>query len=165
MNMTPCLHTDKEALQEAMAREIVVMRNLLTSLNDECNAIRMQNSNMFDDVMDERICLFSSFEQWSEKLIEITVKLANDAEVFLRHPLSLRHSEAIEILQECLDPDDFELLSMREQIVALIDEIHHQNDVNASLIKDGVPSGWFEEARQETEVMPKLKSVVAVIDK
>lgn len=165
MNMIPCLHTNKEALQEAMTREIVVMRNLLTSLHDECNAIRMQNSAMFDDVMDERICLFSSFEQWSEKLIELTIKLAIDVEVPIRRPRNLRHSEAIEILQECLDPDDFELLSLREQIVALIDEIHHQNDMNASLIKDGVPSEWYQEAHLEVDVMPKLKSVVAVIDK
>lgn len=165
MNMTPCLNTNKEALQEAMAREIVLMRNLLTSLHDECNAIRLQNSAMFDDVMDERICLFSGFEQWSEKLIELTIKLANDAEVPIRSPRNLRHSEALEILQECLDPDDFELLSFREQILVLIDEIHHQNDVNASLIKDGVSCEWYQKVHPEPEVMPKLKSVVAVIEK
>jgi flagellar biosynthesis/type III secretory pathway chaperone len=163
--MIPCLHSDKEALQEAMGREVTLMRNLLTSLHDECNAIRMHNSTMFDDVMDERICLFSSFEQWSEKLIEITIKLARDAEVIIRRPRFLRHSEAIDILQECLNPDDFELLSLREQILALIDEIHHQNDINASLIRDGVPSECFYEMIPETQVMPKLKSVVAVIDK
>lgn len=165
MNMIPCLNTDKEALQEVMEREVALMRCLLTSLLDECNAIRMQDSHMFDNVMEERIDLIGSFEQWSEKLISLTIKLAKGAEVPVRGPRHLRHSEAIEVLQECLDPDDFELLSLRDQLSAIIDEIYLQNDINASLIKDGVPGEWLAAMQPRAVEMQKPKCIVTVIEK
>lgn len=164
-NEISCTHIDKNALQEVMDREVVLMRNLLTSLRGEHNAIKMQDFSLLDQVMEERVTLFGSFEYWSEKLIALTIKLAKDVEVAIRSGPHLRHSEALDILQECFDLEDFELLSSRSQILALIDEIHHQNDINAILIKDGVPEQLTLRIQTESKRHALFKNVVAVIDR
>lgn len=163
MNGIPCVQSQKEALQEALTQEVALLRNLLTSLHDECNAIKSQDEWVFDQVMEERITLISRFEKWSSRVILITIDLATSAEVPLRDAEYHSHSEAIELLQGCLDSNDFELLYLREQVLAIVSEIHQQNAVNAGLLKDGVPQGWYE--RIEPENAPLPKCVVSVIEK
>ncbi len=157
---------EKQELQEAMEREVSLLRNLLTSLHDEHVAILAENESMIEDVMEERLDLVSVFEQCSKTLITITRSLAEDVELSVSDDTILRHSEAIELLQKCLDPDDFELLSLRNQIQALMDEIYHQNDINGQLIKN---QGSFLSANfpmpQKEIPKPAAKITLALLDR
>lgn len=165
MSGPPCLNTNKEELQEAMDREVILMRNLLTSLRGEYNAIKIHDTSMLDLVMEERINLFSSFEHWREKVISLAIKLAAHARIAIDSPSTLRHSEALDLLYKCLEPDDFELLSVREKIIALIDEIHHQNDINAALMREGAPPQLLQRIQVQNKEKGKIKSVVTVIER
>lgn len=162
--MIPCLNLDKERLKEIMKREIVVIRTLLTSLHDEHEAILKGNENLFEAIMDERITIVSSFEEYSEKLISITLKLAENAKVDLPDD-TLRHLDAIHLLDSCLDPEDFELIFLRDQIDALILEVFHQNDLNAYLLKNNSSLNTKNANYQEFKVQAKAKITVAVMDR
>ena len=161
-----CLNNTKNELQEVMTREVMIMRNLLTSLQDEHNAIIQANEKIFEDIMEERIQIVSSFEQWSEKLIFITIKLAEELGVVLSNNLNLRHSEAIEILETCLALDDFELVYLRTQIETLIEEIHYQNNINAQLIQNKTTFSYrIFQKKQEVHQIAKAKITLAVLDR
>ncbi|MEC7838856.1 MAG: flagellar export chaperone FlgN [Chlamydiota bacterium] len=163
MNMVPYISSNKKRLEEVMFHEVTIMRNFLTSLQDEHLAITTDNQFMIDKVIDERTELASSFEDWSEELIEITKKLAGEKLVSIPDNVRLRHSEALEILRNCLDPEDFELLSLREQIEVIMREIYHLNDINAHLIQDKITFDGFHCPLPELE-KPKPKSTVALLD-
>lgn len=162
--MLHCVLKEKEALQETMKREVSLLRMLLTSLSDECNAIKREDTDMFDNVMEERISLISSFEKMREELIALTIKLAKNAEVSLTRSGHLCHSEAVELLEECIDSDDFELHFLREQILALMQQIHTQNAINAARLRDGASEKWVATLQPQAPLRSKPKSIIAVID-
>lgn len=163
--MIPCLNVDKESLKEIMKREIVVIRSLLTSLHDEHEAILEGNENLFEAIMDERIGIVSSFEEYSEKLVAITLKLAQNVKLDIPECETLRHIDAIHLLDSCLDSEDFELTFLRDQIDALIIEVFHQNDVNAYLLNSNPLLNRKKPVYQELKVHAKAKITVAVLDR
>lgn len=166
--MTTIKNRVKDELLEAMSREAINIRSLLTSLHDEHHAIVTGNEEMLDTVLEERLTIISSYEKWGEKVINLTIELAKESEVPIADPQKLRHCEAIILLQECLDPDDFEHLSVRQQIEALIEEVHYQNDLNARLLKENPRFLNFREAYAIPLASPlekkKPKNAIAVMD-
>ncbi len=166
MSMTPFVHTKKEELREAMEREIGIIRTLLSSLHEEHNAILSKNELIIESVIDERVTIVGSFEHWSEKVVTLIHELAVNAKQIEPEEVQLRHSEAITLLQSCLDPDDFELHFLKDQVEALIREVYHQNDLNAQLILDKVDiseSAYYK--RQQINLKPKAKITVSVIER
>jgi len=168
MDLLQSLEHTKDQLQEVMGREVPVLRHLLISLHDEHNAIIAHNQLMLDHVIEERLCIISSFEGWCAQFVTIVQQLAFEAEIPYVYTQELRHCEALEILQECLDPEDFELLFLYKQIKSLIDQIHHQNDLNAGMLKEGS----FQMSRRDAHRLilasprekPKAKIAVGVMD-
>lgn len=168
MNMIYGLAYAKDQLQEVMKREAGVLRHLLISLHDEHHAIMACNQLMLDHVIEERLNIISSFEGWCTQFTTLVQYLAFEAEVPYIYSQELRHCEALEILQECLDPEDFELLFLYKQLKSLFDQIQHQNDLNATLLKDGNFRVNYREAYGLILASPsqrlKPKTVVGVID-
>lgn len=152
----------KEQLQDVLKRQVGVLRHLLISLHDEHNAITARNQSMLDHVLEERLCIISAFEGWSEQFVILVQQLVFEAEIPCDYFLELRHCEALDILQECLDPEDCELLFLYKQVKSLIDQIHHQNEQNATTLRTG--AHHLQRVHEMLPVRPKPKSAIGVME-
>lgn len=168
MNLLYSLEQAKDQLQEVMKREVGVLRHLLISLHDEQHALVARNQLMLDHVLEERLCIISAYEGWSGQFISIVQHMAFEIEIPFIYSQDLRHCEALEILQQCLDPEDFELLYLQKQVKSLIDQIHLQNDRIALMLKEGNFQINRKEAHQPLlaypQGKPKAKSVVGLME-
>ncbi|MCB1111728.1 MAG: flagellar export chaperone FlgN [Chlamydiales bacterium] len=126
----------KEQLHQALVLEIKTLRNLLTSLKDECHAITAGDLHMLDEVMDERVVLLSSFEAYSNVIINALRILNSEGVIVIPEERDLGHRNAVTLLEELLEIDDFEVASLRTQVLNLLDEIEKQNNLNAIRLKE-----------------------------
>jgi len=165
MNLMSSVAIVRKELEEAMRHEVDIMRHLLSSLSDECKAIQNGDEKVIDQVLEERLELLSSFDLWSKRLIHITEFLALEEEVTIPHDRHLCHEEALEVLQECIESDEFELISLSEQLLAMLKEVHNLNANNARLLADNRSKFLHEIERQPVIVdKPLPKTTLAVMD-
>ncbi len=168
MDVLYSLEYAKDQLQEVMRRKVSVLRHLLISLHDEHHALVARNQLMLDHVIEERLSIISAFEGWSQEFVTLVQHLAFEAAVPCIYSEALRHCEALDILQECLDSEDFEILFLQKQVKSLVDQIYHQNAINAGKLKEGS----FRVTRSEAYGLilasprqkPKVKNAVGLME-
>ena len=112
-------------LQNLMQQEIEAMRSLLGNMHQEEIFILQKNQNYIKELMDERLHLISTLSLIRQNRESTTDKLAAMAD--------LSHSN----LEELLPPENensWEIISLRDQILALLDRINLQSSRNEMLI-------------------------------
>lgn len=168
MDVLYSLEYAKDQLQEVMRRKVSVLRHLLISLHDEHHAIVARNQGMLDHVIEERLGIISAFEGWSQEFVTLVQHLAFEVEVPCSYSEALRYCEALEILHDCLDSEDVEILFLQRQVKSLVDQINHQNGINAGRLREG----HFHVTRSEAYGLilaspshkPKAKSAVGLME-
>lgn len=116
------------ALEGVIREEIVLMRHMLTSLQDEHNAIESNDLGRIEAVMAERLILIESFER---TLLEI-ISLASQLDGVIVPDKG--QEEVIDHLRKMLRDDDLELLSLLKQRDDILQEIYMRNERNSLLL-------------------------------
>jgi hypothetical protein len=115
-------HTE---LQNLMKQEIEAMRNLLGNMHQEEVFILQKNQHYVKELMEERLHLISTLSLIRQNREDATEKLAS--------MVDLPHSN----LEELLPPENensWEIISLRDQIAALLDRINLQSSRNEMLV-------------------------------
>lgn len=117
-------------LQEAMKREIETMREILSNMKQEEHFLTIRDKHAWGSVMEERAQLLSRLTD-----------LQNDKQTLAAtlQQMVLPHGrKELFTLEEILPRDDenrSETLSLRDQILALIDRMNLQSSRNAMLLE------------------------------
>lgn len=160
----------KDELQAAMAHELVLLRDLLTSLHNEQNALLADDHTQLHTIMEERFELIKAFERWND-LISKGIDLLREEkgekkeeDNFLYQLASLKH-----ILRD----DDVDLLFLQHQLLDLMTEIERISSAILFCLEHK-PSSHFAQhitnglSLRNTLKMavaaPKKKSTVGLLD-
>jgi hypothetical protein len=117
-------------LQEAMKKEIDVMREILANMHQEEYFLLSNDKISRDHVIEERSLLLTRFHDIRKTRLSVTETLEE---------LSFPNAESMS-LEDCLrqsDEDSCETLFLRDQLVAIFNRMAVQNSRNQLLFKLG----------------------------
>lgn len=128
------IKTEKQTLernlQECMSQEVQILRNMLTSIQDEQRAILTCNLGSWEQIIEERLFPAERFQQLAHLIIENIQALC-----VILHKQSptneISHEEALELLTELITIENCEIPLLKSQILSLLQEIHQQNHLSA----------------------------------
>lgn len=112
-------------LQEVMKRELETMRQLLDNINLEEQFILKREKKYWTSMMEERTSLIQQLSEIRQNRLLITERL----EAILHHP-----SSALEELLPTQHTNSWEVLSLRDQMVTLLDRMNLQTSRNEMLL-------------------------------
>lgn len=116
-------------LEKVVREEIVLMRHMLTSLNDEHEAIVANDLSRMDRVMEDRLQLIEAFERIAQEAVVMVCRLDGCCEEGFSQELAIEH------LQTLLTDDDLELQSLLTQRGEVLKEIYLRNQTNSVLLE------------------------------
>ncbi len=118
-----------EELKSSMQKEITLMRDLLANLHQEELSLLMHDRTSWNQLMEERATIVQKLGPWRSARIGATEKL-------VQH-LSKEKNKGLS-LEELLPPQNessCEILSLRDQLMALTERMNGQNCRNQTLYK------------------------------
>lgn len=118
------------ALEKVVSEEVLLMRHMLTSLQDEHRAIEANDLGRIEDVMLERLHLIESFERILLEIISLSSQLDG---VIVQE---VGHEAVFDHLHKMLRDDDLELQSLLKQRSDILKEIYHRNEQNSLLLME-----------------------------
>ena len=128
----------KESLKSIMDAEIGIMREVLGSMLDEQEAILHNNTEALKKVLSEReSCVFRMSEA-REQRMEIVKELSKALGGEESRDGQMGKQVDLENLLNQADSDSLEILSLRDQILALIERMNTQNGRNSYLLENRV---------------------------
>jgi hypothetical protein len=139
------LHTK---LQEVMKREIEMMRQLLANLHQEEMFIVRKDKTYWNQLMEERAALISQLSELREYRLSTTANLESMAKIsYPNIPLE-------EVLPRN-DENSWEILALRDQILALLDRMNLQSSRNEMLVQ-------LELHQAHLEPLPEKKMKISI---
>lgn len=119
-------HTE---LKRSMQKEVTLMRDLLANLHQEELSLLMHDKTSWNQIMEERSKIVQKLGSWRELRMATMTKLMH-----LFHERKKQEPP----LEELLPPQDentCEVLSLRDQIMALAEKMNSQNNRNQTLYR------------------------------
>ena len=117
-----------EQLRRSMEKEIRMMREILANMHQEELTLTMKDRATWNKVLEERSQMILRLSALRIERIEATEKL----EKFAAQANPEKKLPLDQLLPPA-DADSFELLSMRDQLMALIERMNSQNSLNEQL--------------------------------
>ena len=155
--------TWKEAhlsLQVCMKKEIEAMREMLANLYKEELSFLMCDAESLPSILEERAILVARLSEIRLSRIEAIKML----EQFSQCTLS-EEASSLENLLPLDDENTLETLSLRDQIISLVERMNHQNARNALLCANPPASLSNRLAMSPASVAPKAKLRVTTCPK
>lgn len=116
-----------EELEELIEEEIQVLRALLSNFTQEEKSVG-RNEETLSNVLEERLNILAAYEELADKLIEIVLPfIGQDSEWTLYN--------ALDKVGDLIGAENIELLSKREQLLALLVEINNRNNATDLYVK------------------------------
>ena len=123
-----------ESLQISMASLVKVLRDLLSNMKEEQQAVLIQDMFSAQVVVNQRSAIFNSMTDYRQAMMRDIDQLLVKKEEFFEGDLE---REKLMRLSQIIGEDQIELLTLRDQILALMDSINNQND---SISNSGIDS-------------------------
>lgn len=123
-------HEAHNELKQSMQKEVHLMRDLLANLLQEELSLLMHDRGTWNHVMEERSKIVANLGSWRSLRLKATEKLT---ELFL--PKKMGKEIPLEELLPTQDENSCEILSLRDQLMALADRMNHQSSRNQNLFK------------------------------
>ncbi len=115
----------QETLQLSMKQEIRAMREMLANMHQEELSILAKDRNAWKQVMMERVSLLARLSELRSVRLEATKQLESMDKQTSTH----------------LEEENCEILSMRDQLTALVEKMNQQNVRNQNLEATSASSG------------------------
>ncbi|MFI5333962.1 MAG: hypothetical protein ACHQT8_02200 [Chlamydiales bacterium] len=118
-----------EELKRSMQKEITLMRDLLANMHQEELSLLMHDRTSWNKIMEERAKIVQNLGPWRSKRTEATDKLIQHRD---------KEKKKTPQLEELLPPEQqssCEILSLRDQLMALTERMNSQNCRNETLYK------------------------------
>ncbi|MBI2742327.1 MAG: hypothetical protein HYX48_00215 [Chlamydiales bacterium] len=112
------------ALMFSMQKEVTLMRDLLTNLHQEELSLLMHDRNSWNQLMEERAGIIQRLGSWRLARMEAVKKLL---------PGRVQKEAPLEEILPSQDENSCEVLSLRDQIMALAERMNRQNSRNMTL--------------------------------
>jgi hypothetical protein len=135
----------KEELQEAMSHSLVILRDVLSSLRHEHNALHAEDSSTLKSIMEDRFALVDAFEKWNQRVVQSMKRLKMGTKINDSHSPSNDAPDMSEAggnfvdllaeLQKFLTEDDFELLLLKKQLLDMLEEIQKQTHATLDFLE------------------------------
>ncbi len=122
-------------LEKLLWKEIEILRDLLSTLKQEQNALISWTEEQIDHVLTARLSIFETYERAAKNLVECIYSFAKEQGKMVL-PDEKEHQKAIEILEELLPSDDVELHALLDQLKALLEEIQNQHNITRIYLRD-----------------------------
>lgn len=120
-------------LEELMRQELHVLRDILSNLKEEQEAILAKELHRLDMVIEERLNILEAYEVLDVLIREDAKKRAAASQ----QPEPVTHEEALHVIQNIVGCEEIGLLALCSQLLALFQEIHHQNAITMQYIQNG----------------------------
>lgn len=120
-----------EALKMAMSALVNVLRELLANMEEEQYAIMAQNAPAFQVIMNSREPLLNSMQAFRGAMVQEINKLKD---LHPEHADFESDQERLKNLARLAGADNIELLTLRDQILALSEQMEKQNTYNKLLL-------------------------------
>ncbi len=127
---------EEENLIALMQKEIALMREVLANMHEEEISLRMNDKHVWTKVLCQRAEILRLLSPLREKRIEASKGFKKEVEM-----------------------DHFEILTMRDQLMALIEKMNQQNATNESLYKGSERAPQLQKIPEA-----KKKSSIATYD-
>ena len=119
----------EDRLQDLMQQEANILRDILTNLSQEQQALLSHDVERLNFIIQERLQFLEAYDKYDAKLIESTQELAELEHKHLPVLATLTHDEMLVILQGLVREDNLELLSRIDQLRAIHQEIQNKNNI------------------------------------
>lgn len=140
-----------DALMRAMTSLVKVLRELLANMQEEHKAILEQNAFIFPQIMNQRDTLINVMQE-SRQTMNQELDLLSAS-----HPgLSQLENEKEKLmnLPQFVGEDRVELLTLRDQVLALIEKMENQNTSNNVLLGNGIPDSTIDKEKYNRQYKP-----------
>lgn len=159
----PAWNESHETLRNSLQKEIHLMREILANMHEEELSLLLNDKGSWNQVMQNRFNLIERLSVLRQDRILATQKVESLAKSLTNTPLPLP-------LEKILPMDDVtscEILSLRDQLFALIERMNKQNGRNDYLFYHVEHSsqypGSYGQLAPIREERPKRKAAVATI--
>ena len=125
-------------LEVLMRREISILRELLGNMQEEQNALVSNDVEGLKNIMDTRHPLMDLMLQVRQQRLDVFNILAELRDIPIA---SFEHSSAgleSSLLWDCIGDECCEIISLKEQIIALLEKIQIQSNQNNYLIENRI---------------------------
>lgn len=140
-----------EALMTAMTSLVKILRELLASMEEEQKAILEQNAPVFQQIMNSREALIKSMQESRHAMMkEIDLLSALHPEF----PELESEKEKLIKLPQLVGEDHVELLTLRDQVLALMEKMENQNVSNSSLLGNRMTDGTSSKENYSRQYKP-----------
>lgn len=120
-----------EYLMTSMNSLVKILREVLSNMEEEQKAILDQNPSIFQQIMNNRESLIHEMQKTRRFIIKEIDQLSS---LHPEIPLFDSEKDKLMNLAQLVGEDRVELLSLRDQIIALIDKMENQNVSNHVLL-------------------------------
>lgn len=118
----------KNELKASLQKEVHIMRDVLANLHQEELSLMMRDQSCWNQLMQERAVMLERLDTWRNMRIQATKKLMEAS-----GRKNLIHEFPVEELFSKEDDSACEILSLRDQLLALIQRMNLQNSHNQNL--------------------------------
>ncbi len=139
-----------DLLKTAMTSLVKVLREILANMEEEHHSLIMQNASAFQLIMHRRSALMHSMRSYRKTMMTEIDKLQEKYQEF-----SEAEDEYDKLLNltQLIGEDNLELLTLRDQILALLDKMEKQNACNNFLLGNRI-DGTFEKENYSHQFKP-----------
>jgi len=127
----------KKQLKEVMSREITLMRELLSNMNEEQQAILKNDPEALKAIMKNREPMIDALFE-CKKHRDKEVKVLSDSAHIATSIDGDLPPDAIKTILQGNDVLSCEILTLRDQILALVEQMQKQNERNNYLLQNKV---------------------------
>jgi hypothetical protein len=162
MNSPSEIKNIEKELQENMSQEVRLLRDMLTSIQEEQRAILTCNLCSWERVIEDRLFPAERFQQLNRLILDNIQALC----LITNRKLptnEINHETALELLIEMVNIENCEIMFLKNQIVSLLQEIHQQNHLSAYFLHNhpithnpNVRDPSFFQAAKKTKSEKKL---------
>lgn len=148
----------KEKLQDEMTHLLAILRDILSSLHLEANALTSEDLSGIEALIEDRFMVLDTFNEWNREFSVSLQKLQPGTE-------NKSFAEQLTLMQTFLSDDDFELILLRDQLLILIEEIQKQSSENHKITE--AHEGKFIRNLQplHAQLLAPKKAIIGVLDK
>jgi hypothetical protein len=126
--MNPQWNDTHNDLRLSMQKEVNLMRDLLTNLHQEELSLLMHDRSSWNQIMEERSKIVQNLSSWRTMRMEAIHKLSR---LFLEK--KAQKDSSLEELLPSQDENSCEILSLRDQMITLMERMNTQNSRNQTL--------------------------------
>lgn len=147
---------DYATLKNSMASLVNILRELLANMEEEQQAILVQNEHAFEVIMNKRSSLISSMHISQKTMVEEIdqLKIAN-----LQLVETETEQDKLLNLAQLIGEDNVEILTLRDQILALTQKMERQNISNHVLLGNKTPENNGEQEKYSHHYKPSRRRI------